>query len=346
MVRMNRFAVLLVVVMAGTTSAKPQDTPKQVRVTGAQIVGASSLTDAELEQLRLRAMGTSERKDWARRLERELTQIVADFGFAFAKVAVSPDRDSPFDATTIRVSVQEGSRYKVGSVWWSGESSLSLTELGDMTVLKQGDLLKPSVLFAASARIREACAHKGFQKASVIPQFELRPENQASIYIQILDCSSEFRNSKTEPLHCSVGHNSSPAHFPLVGYDPKRDATADLADAESEAQRSQRKILILVGGQWCSWCKLLGQSFDFNLAHERDRMFVTLTINYSDENKNECALKSFPQATAYPTVYVLDADGTVLTTDDTTAWQFGGSYDKSRIASFLERWGERKPNER
>ena len=37
-------------------------------------------------------------------------------------------------------------------------------------------------------------------------------------------------------------------------FDPARDPVADLATAKVEAQRGGKRIVLDVGGEWCSWC--------------------------------------------------------------------------------------------
>ena len=38
-------------------------------------------------------------------------------------------------------------------------------------------------------------------------------------------------------------------------YDPKRDAYEDLEASKVIAERDGRHILLLVGGDWCPWCR-------------------------------------------------------------------------------------------
>ena len=40
----------------------------------------------------------------------------------------------------------------------------------------------------------------------------------------------------------------------VLKFDPSRNAAEDLKNAVVEAQRSDRRIILDVGGEWCIWC--------------------------------------------------------------------------------------------
>ena len=42
-----------------------------------------------------------------------------------------------------------------------------------------------------------------------------------------------------------------------AAFDPKRDPASDLEMAKVEAQRGGKRIMLDVGGEWCSWCHRL-----------------------------------------------------------------------------------------
>src|SRR5258708_3320069 len=66
-------------------------------------------------------------------------------------------------------------------------------------------------------------------------------------------------------------------YISVNSYDPKRDAAQDIQDAVKEAQRAHKRILLEVGGEWCSWCHTLDRFFDAHpeLIQLRDKNFVT-----------------------------------------------------------------------
>jgi thioredoxin-related protein len=133
-------------------------------------------------------------------------------------------------------------------------------------------------------------------------------------------------------------------YVPVTTYDPKRDAAQDIANAIKEARRTNRNILLEVGGEWCSWCHRLDKFFFDNptLKRLRDKNFVTLKINYSDENENEEVLSQYPTINGYPHLFFLDSEGKLLLSQDTGMLESGKSYNLERLTTVLENWGPKR----
>jgi hypothetical protein len=94
------------------------------------------------------------------------------------------------------------------------------------------------------------------------------------------------QNGSTWVLH--TPHNNL-----ADGYDPHRDPEKDLASAREEAQRSNRNILIVVGGKWCGWCYTMDRFFHDHTDLEtlRDKNYVYLKVNLSQEIRNRAGLQ-------------------------------------------------------
>ena len=123
-------------------------------------------------------------------------------------------------------------------------------------------------------------------------------------------------------------------------YDPARDPFKDGHSAILLAKKTQRRILIEVGGEWCKWCHIMDRFLDKNpdvktLMHQT---FVMLKINVSDANDNREFLSSFPKPLGYPHMYVSDTDGSVLFSKDTADFIINGNYSRQRFIEFYERW--------
>ena len=129
-------------------------------------------------------------------------------------------------------------------------------------------------------------------------------------------------------------------YVPVTTYDPKRDAAADIHDAIKEAQRTRKRILLEVGGQWCSWCHTLDKFFDTHpeLTEFRDKNFVTLKINFSEDNENKEVLARYRTIPSYPYIFVLESDGKLLLAKDTSDLESGKSYDLEKLTTFLKNW--------
>ncbi len=86
-------------------------------------------------------------------------------------------------------------------------------------------------------------------------------------------------------------------YTPVKKYDPVRNADQDIKDAVVEAQRTGKRILLEVGGDWCKWCHIMDDYFDKNpkLTASRDSSFITVKINFSPQNENEKVLSKYPR---------------------------------------------------
>ncbi len=123
-------------------------------------------------------------------------------------------------------------------------------------------------------------------------------------------------------------------------FDPARDPVRDLAAAVVEAQRTKRRIILDVGGEWCKWCHILDGFIrdhpEVNAAIARD--FVWLKINFSPENENAAFLSGYPAIAGYPHLFVLNTDGSLLHSQNTAELELGPSYDLDILKAFLARW--------
>lgn len=144
----------------------------------------------------------------------------------------------------------------------------------------------------------------------------------------------------TPLVFLSAAGQSPTRYVPVVKYDPKRNADQDIRAAIEEAKRSKRRILLEVGGEWCSWCHRLDAFFESHpeLTNLRDKNFVTVKINFSEENKNEAVLSRYDEIPGYPHIFVLDAEGKLLHSQNTSPLESEKSYSLERLKSFLDYW--------
>jgi thioredoxin-related protein len=134
-------------------------------------------------------------------------------------------------------------------------------------------------------------------------------------------------------------------YTPVAKYDPGRSAEQDLRNAVAEAQRTGKRILLEVGGEWCSWCHIMDKFFDQNpnLTKFRDTNYVTVKINFSKENENGKFLGQYPKIPGYPHLFVLESNGKLLHSQFTGDLEQGQSYNLQKFTKFLEAWVT-KPN--
>ena len=139
----------------------------------------------------------------------------------------------------------------------------------------------------------------------------------------------------------AVAAVAAPASEPAKGpFDPSRDSFKDLEAAKALAKQTGRRIILDVGGNWCPWCMRLHATWEANpeLKAMRDKHFVFVLVNFSKESRNEAFLKNYPKVAGFPHLFVLDADGKLLQSQDTGVLEEGKGYSTAKLAKFLEDW--------
>ena len=135
---------------------------------------------------------------------------------------------------------------------------------------------------------------------------------------------------------------SEPASLPAWsrGYDPARDPAADGRAAIDLARRTNRLVLIEIGGDWCVWCRRLDRFLDAHpdLQRRLHRRFVVLKVNVSEANDNAGFLAGLPRFAGYPHAFIADAQGRILHSQDPGEWLENGQYSPARFRAFLDHW--------
>lgn len=151
--------------------------------------------------------------------------------------------------------------------------------------------------------------------------------------------------AQTKPTsNSATAGGSASKYVPVHEYDPKRDPAKDVKDAIAEATLRNKRILVEVGGKWCSWCAYMDKFFEQNATMRdfRDSNFVTLKINWSPENKNEKFLSKYPKIGGYPHIFVLEKDGKLLHSQDSSQLEQAKGYSMQAMAKFLQEWSPTK----
>jgi thioredoxin-related protein len=133
---------------------------------------------------------------------------------------------------------------------------------------------------------------------------------------------------------------AAPEKQERVKFDPKRDAAKDIADAIALAQKTKKRIILDVGGEWCGWCHKLDKFFMENkeAAKILKEKYIVVKVNFSPENKNEAVLSKYPAIKGYPHLFVLDKDGKLLHSQDTGLLETGPDHDPEKVIPFLKKW--------
>lgn len=122
-------------------------------------------------------------------------------------------------------------------------------------------------------------------------------------------------------------------------FDPTRDAAADVRSAVAQAKAQRKQVLVDVGGEWCIWCHILDKFIATHAPVKRlvDQNYVVVKVNFSPQNRNEAVLSQWPKVKGYPHLFVLDAGGRLVHSQDTGELEAGKDYDEAKVIAFLEK---------
>ncbi|MGA3286339.1 MAG: thioredoxin family protein [Bacteroidota bacterium] len=130
-------------------------------------------------------------------------------------------------------------------------------------------------------------------------------------------------------------------------FDPARDAQKDIQDAIVLAKKSNKRILLDIGGEWCIWCHRLDSLFIQNkdLENYLNMHYVVVKINVSQENKNKVVLSKYPKIAGYPHIFILNKNGQLIHSQDTGELEFPKDHpykghDKTKVFAFLKKWAK------
>jgi Thioredoxin-like len=126
-----------------------------------------------------------------------------------------------------------------------------------------------------------------------------------------------------------------------LGYDPSADPFAQLSHARAVAAEQDKRVLVIAGGDWCSWCHYLNAFIKnhHDLEEALEDTFVIVKAYYGDKADNTAFFATLPEAAGYPHFWIIAADGEVLASQNTLPLEDGDkSYDRDRFMAFIESW--------
>ena len=140
-------------------------------------------------------------------------------------------------------------------------------------------------------------------------------------------------------LSC-VLHSGLLAQQEVRIYDPGADAADEMHLAVKKANAENKHVLIIAGGNWCSWCITFDHFIhaDTQIDSLLNKTYVIYHLNFSKENENKEFLSHYPKVPGYPHFFVLESDGTFLYSQDTGELESGQGHDHDKVLAFLKRW--------
>lgn len=128
-------------------------------------------------------------------------------------------------------------------------------------------------------------------------------------------------------------------------YSPTANANFDISNAIKQAKQSGKHIILMTGGNWCSWCIKFNKFIlkDAQLDSAVNANFIFYHLNYSKENKNLDILAKYgyPQRFGFPVFIILDDNGNRIHTQNSAYLEEGKGYSKEKVLEFFDHWSPR-----
>lgn len=137
--------------------------------------------------------------------------------------------------------------------------------------------------------------------------------------------------------------------YPHMGddiFDAKADGEKLITGALSQAQREDKRVLVLFGANWCPWCRQLHRVFEIDpaiVARLREKyVLVYLDANTRhDKRRNAAVIARYgnPVRLGIPVFVVLERDGILLVTRETGSLAAATEEETARrVRAFLDEW--------
>lgn len=125
------------------------------------------------------------------------------------------------------------------------------------------------------------------------------------------------------------------------GYDPSRNAAADIAAALKLAAADHKKVLIDFGADWCPDCRVLESTFHSpavtSMLDEHYHV-VAVDVGKFDHNLDVAGRYINLQTSGIPGLVVLKPDGTVSVATNDGSFSNARSMTAGQVLDFLKHW--------
>ncbi|HCK40043.1 MAG TPA: thiol-disulfide isomerase [Planctomycetaceae bacterium] len=129
------------------------------------------------------------------------------------------------------------------------------------------------------------------------------------------------------------------AFYSVDHYSESQDPFQDLSKTIQRAETEDKRILLQVGGDWCSWCVRISKYMESNqeIRQMLEQNFLVMKVTYPSDN-SEAFLAQYPKIEGYPHFFVLEQDGNLLHSQRTAKLEEDESYSEDAFAEFLSSW--------
>ncbi|MDR3438172.1 thioredoxin family protein [Telmatospirillum sp.] len=139
--------------------------------------------------------------------------------------------------------------------------------------------------------------------------------------------------------------NATVTQPPAKPYDERADASHDIDAALQRAHDGGKRVLIVLGGNWCPDCRVLAASLAIPKAKAFvSRNFETVAVNVGrfDKNMDIPARFGIAKLDGVPTTLILSDNGALLNPTELTALGDARTMTPQAIVDWLARWAPAK----
>jgi thiol:disulfide interchange protein len=124
-------------------------------------------------------------------------------------------------------------------------------------------------------------------------------------------------------------------------FDRNQDPSLQLQRAIQRARLEKKNVLIEVGADWCEWCHRLEYFIVSNpeLHLLRSQNYIHMRLFSGEGGQLPDIFDKLPPFDGIPHFFVYDSHGNLLRSQDTEPFEFGETYDYTRVWEFLASWG-------
>ncbi len=133
-------------------------------------------------------------------------------------------------------------------------------------------------------------------------------------------------------------------------YNEDINTLEQIDQAVAKAKAEGKFVICQVGGNWCPWCLRFADFItkDSTISKVIDDNFVYIHVNYNPrktegEEKTRLAKATMqrlnnPARFGFPVFVVLDGEGKVIHTQDSSFLEEGQGYDQKKVLRFFKNW--------
>ncbi len=131
-------------------------------------------------------------------------------------------------------------------------------------------------------------------------------------------------------------------------YPPAQEAPSEIKAALARAAKDHKRVILVFGGNWCYDCHVLNATFHSkDIAPLVDANFHVVHVNIGDDydkNLDLAAKYKVPLKRGVPALVVLDADGSLLYTQQEGEFENSMRLGPDDVTAFLQKWAPPRQN--